>query len=92
METTNPALTRVQLRTLLAVTRGEISKPAPGIDYDAHTWRDGARNGRAVTAPVEALIRKGFARIADEPVDDRVLAQATPRGHEALSRAAHRGR
>jgi hypothetical protein len=91
METTNPALTRAQLETLLAISQGQVSKVNhTGADFG--TWRLGGHTGRAVTVQTETLIRKGFARRADAGVDGRLFAVATPRGHEAISRAAHRGR
>lgn len=86
------ALTRVQLHTLIAISRGEVSATAPGISYDYGTWRLGGREGRAVTVPTEALIRKGYVKAGVEVVDGRVHAEATAAGHEEISRAASRGR
>jgi len=83
------SITRVQLETLQAVSRGEVSKVNhTGADFG--TWRIGGYRGRAVTVPVEALLRKELARLADEPVDGRLYATATPAGTAELSKAAHR--
>jgi hypothetical protein len=87
-----PALTRVQLHALIAISRGQVSTPGPGIDYDLGTWRIDGHRGRAVTVPTEALIRKGYARSSTDVVDDRRYAEPTAAGHEAISRAGARGR
>lgn len=91
--TTKPApLTRPQWHTLLAISRGEVSMPGPGIDLDLGTWRLGGPNGRAVTATVNSLIDKGLARPSTVVEDDRRQAVATATGHEEISRRAGRGR
>jgi hypothetical protein len=84
------SLTRVQLHTLVAISRGRVSMPGPGIDLDLGTWR--IDTGRAVTATVNSLIVKGLARPSTVVEDDRRQAVATAEGHEAISRAASRGR
>ena len=89
--TKQPALTRVQLHTLIAISRGEVSMPGRDIAYDVGTWRLGGPDGRAVTATVDSLIRKGLA-CPTEVVGDRRFAVATADGHAEISRAASRGR
>jgi hypothetical protein len=90
--TKTAALSRVQLHTLIAISRGEVSMPGPGIDLDLGTWRVGGPNGRAVTATVNSLIDKGMARMSSNVEDDRRQAVATAAGVEEISKAAHRGR
>jgi hypothetical protein len=88
--TQTPALSRVALHTLIAVSRGQVSMPGHHVDRDLGTWRLGGPNGRAVTASVRALIHKGLARPSTEVVDGRRHAVATAEGHREISRAAHR--
>lgn len=90
--TKTPPLSRVQLHTLIAISRGEVSMPGPGIDLDLGTWRVHGPNGRAVTSTVNSLIDKGYARMSTVVEDDRRKAVATAAGHEEISRAASRGR
>lgn len=90
--TKKPEITRLQLHTLIAISRGEVSMPGPGIDLDLGTWRLGGPGGRAVTATVDALIRKNLAQWSTEVVDGRRHAVATAAGHEEISRRSHRGR
>lgn len=91
-KTETPELSRAQLHTLIAISRGLVSMPAPGIGYDLGTWRVHGPHGRAVTATVDALIRKGLVRENGDVVDDRRVAVATAAGIEEISRRSRRGR
>lgn len=87
--TTRPTVSRAQLDVLQAVARGEVSKPNH-TGYDMGTWRVGGSRGRAVTIPLQSLIRKGLVQPYGATKDMRRYAQITDHGRALLDDYASR--